>query len=221
MKSRFIYIILAILLVIIASPFVRHTGYLGHILTTLLAILIPIAVLYTLTADKKRTIIIILLAAPFVILDGLSMFLANRVLMVAAFGFAAVLYFYIILQLVKTLLAYRIITADLIYCAISTYLLIGVMWSGIYVVIEGISPGSFSGMSEISDLLYFSFVTLTTVGFGDILPQSVIAKRLAVLEAAMGSIYLAVIIAMLVGRYMTMEESLEIENKINLKEDAS
>jgi hypothetical protein len=42
------------------------------------------------------------------------------------------------------------------------------MWAGVYTVLEGISPGSFSGTSEKKDLLYFSFVTLTTVGLGDI-----------------------------------------------------
>jgi voltage-gated potassium channel Kch len=54
-------------------------------------------------------------------------------------------------------------------------------------------------------LLYFSFVTLTTVGYGDVLPLSVLGKRLAIVEAAMGSIYMAVIVAMIVGRYMSMQ----------------
>lgn len=80
------------------------------------------------------------------------------------------------------------------------------MWAEIYMILEGLFPGSFSGISETTDLVYFSFVTLTTVGFGDITPQTILAKRLAVFEAAMGGIYLAVIIAMLVGRYMSMEE---------------
>jgi voltage-gated potassium channel Kch len=91
------------------------------------------------------------------------------------------------------------------------------MWAGIYIILEGISPGSFSGVSETADLLYFSFVTLTTVGFGDITPQSILSKRLAVLEAAMGGIYLAVIIAMIVGRYMSMEERHDSESEIDHK----
>jgi hypothetical protein len=68
-------------------------------------------------------------------------------------------------------------------------------WAGVYSIVEGISPGSFSGISESGDLLYFSFVTLTTVGYGDVL----------IVEAAMGSIYMAVIVAMIVGRYMSMQ----------------
>ena len=206
MKSRFIYIILAIVLVILVTPFIRHTGITGHLFTTLIAAMIPLTSFYALTADRNRAIIILFIAAPFVILDGMSMFFTNRYLMIAAISFGTILYFYIIVLLVINLLSYRVVTADLIYCAISTYFLIGVMWAGIYIVLEGIFPGSFSGISETADLLYFSFVTLTTVGFGDITPQSILGKRLAIFEAAMGGIYLAVIIAMIVGRYMSMEE---------------
>jgi hypothetical protein len=193
------------MLVILISPYVRHIGKAGHIFTTLLAAMIPLTSFYALTADRNRAIIILFLAAPFVILDGMSMFFAHRYLLVAAISFGIILYFYIVVLLVKKLLSYQVVTADLIYCAISTYFLIGVMWSGIYMVLEGICPGSFSGISEAGDLLYFSFVTLTTVGFGDISPQTIISKRLVIFEAATGCIYLAVIIAMIVGRYMSME----------------
>jgi len=206
MKSRFIYIILSIMLVILISPYIRHIGKAGHIFTTLLAAMIPLTSFYALTADRNRAIIILFLAAPFVILDGMSMFFAHRYLLIAAISFGIILYFYIVALLVNNLLSYRVVTADLIYCAISTYFLIGVMWSGIYMVLEGIYPGSFSGISEAGDLLYFSFVTLTTVGFGDITPQTIISKRLVIFEAATGCIYLAVIIAMIVGRYMSMDE---------------
>jgi hypothetical protein len=145
------------------------------------------------------------------------MFFTNRYLMIASISFGAILYFYIIVLMVINLLSYRAVTADLIYCAISTYFLIGVMWGGIYIVLEGIIPGSFSGISETGDLLYFSFVTLTTVGFGDIAPQSILSKRFAVFEAAMGGIYLAVIIAMIVGRYMKMQAEQDSESELNSK----
>jgi hypothetical protein len=205
------------MLVILITPFIRYTGITGHLITTLLAALIPLSSFYALTADRNRAIIILFIAAPFVILDGMSMFFTNRYLMIAAISFGTILYIYIIVLLVINLLSYRVVTADLIYCAISTYFLIGVMWAGIYIVLEGISPGSFSGISETADLLYFSFVTLTTVGFGDITPQSILGKRLAVFEAAMGGIYLAVIIAMIVGRYMTMQAEQDSESELNSK----
>lgn len=217
MKSRFIYVILAIILVILVNPFIRHTGKIGYFFATILITMIPLASYHALTEERNRSIIILLIAAPFVILDGINMFFINRYLMVVAYSFGTILYFYIAVLLVRNLLSQRVITANLIYCAISIYLLIGIMWADFYVVLEGISPGSFSGTSETADLLYFSFVTLTTVGFGDMAPLSILAKRLAIFEAAMGGIYMAIIIAMIVGRYMTLQAEQDSENETTLK----
>ncbi|MDX1707264.1 MAG: potassium channel family protein [Desulfobacterales bacterium] len=209
MKSRFIYIIFAIMLVLLVNPFIRPLGLTGHLLSTVFIAMIPLASAYALTKDKKKAIVVLIIAAPFVMLDGLNVFFENRFLMVVALSFGTILYFYIVVSLVIKLLSIRIITADLIFCAISIYLLIGIMWGGIYSVLEGIAPGSFS---DTTDLFYFSFVTLTTVGFGDVAPLSVLSRRLAVFEAAMGSIYMAVIIAMIVGRYMSRQEEQNSEN---------
>jgi voltage-gated potassium channel len=90
-------------------------------------------------------------------------------------------------------------------------LLIGFAWAFGYGIIELINPGSFSGLAEIDtdnhvgrimQLRYFSFATLTTLGFGDILPRSPSARTLATLEAVTGQIYLAVLIARLVGLHI-------------------
>ena len=214
MKSRFIYIIFAIILVLLVNPFIRPLGLIGHLFSTLLLSMIPLASAYALTEDRKKAIIVLLIAAPFVILDGLNVFFTNRPLMIVAYSFGTILYFYIVILLVKNLLSIRVITADLIFCAISIYLLIGIMWAGIYIVLDGISPGSFS---ETTDLLYFSFVTLTTVGFGDVAPLSVLSRRLAVFEAAMGNVYMAVIIAMIVGRYMQMQVEQDSKSETSSK----
>ena len=205
MKNRFIYIIFAIILVLLVNPFLRPLGLFGHLFSTLLVAMIPLSSAFAVTENRGKSIIILLLAAPFVILDGLDFFLTSHLLMIIAFSFATVLYFYIVFLLMNVLLTIRVVTADMIYCAISIYLLIGIGWAGIYTIVESISPGSFSGASASGDLLYFSFVSLTTVGYGDVLPLSVLGKRLAVFEAAMGSIYMAVIVAMIVGRYMSMQ----------------
>ena len=217
MKNRFIYIILAIMVVLLVNPFIRHTGKSGYFIATLLAAMIPLASFYALTEDRGRAIIILFIGAPFVILDGINMFYANRYLMVVAYSFATILYFYIIVLSLKNLLSQRLITANLIYCAISIYLLIGIMWAGVYTVLEGIFPGSFSEIPGAVDLVYFSFVTLTTVGFGDVAPLSILCQRLAVFEAAMGSIYMAIIIAMIVGRYMSLQVEQDSERDTHLK----
>jgi hypothetical protein len=102
------------------------------------------------------------------------------------------------------------VTGDAIFGAICGYLLLGIIWGIIYSALETVSPGSFQTNDEIAATMadprhrrgllnYYSFVTLTTVGYGDILPASPVARTLAWLEAMTGQIYLAVLVAGLVG----------------------
>ena len=203
MKSRFLYIVFAIMLVIIISPFIRHEGKIGALTSTLLLAMIPLASYYAFSGDSKRAMIIIFLSAPFVILDAVNLFYAHRDLPVIMYSFGTILYMYIIVLLLKNLLAQKTVTTDMIYCAISIYLLIGIMWAGVYAILDSVSPGSFSGTPGSVDPIYFSFVTLTTVGYGDVAPLTILAKRFAVFEAAMGSIYMAIIVALIVGRYLS------------------
>jgi VanZ family protein len=92
---------------------------------------------------------------------------------------------------------------DRIFGAIVLYLLIGMVWAFAYAVVDLFLPQSFAGRSDASpdpaDWVYFSFVTLTTVGYGDITPVSRMVRSLSILEALVGQLYPAVIIARLVS----------------------
>ena len=101
------------------------------------------------------------------------------------------------------------INANRIVGAICVYLLLGVIWAMAYTLIDAVSPGSFAGFSPMDDLgwdsewLYFSFVTMTTLGYGDILPVSATARGLAYMQAVVGQFYIAVLVAGLVGAYVS------------------
>ena len=82
MKSRFLYIVLVIMLVILVMPFIRHAGRLGWLTSSLLVAMIPLASYYALSADRKRTIVLILLSLPLVFLDALHLFYARDYLSV-------------------------------------------------------------------------------------------------------------------------------------------
>ena len=96
------------------------------------------------------------------------------------------------------------ITAHRIQGAIAVYLLLGLSWAHTYDLIEYLSPGSFTGAitasSRFSSWRYFSFVTLATLGYGDISPVHPVARSLAVAEAITGQLYLAILIARLVSQ---------------------
>lgn len=94
---------------------------------------------------------------------------------------------------------------NIIVGSVALYLLIGLIWSIFYTVLLEFSPGAFNGIDPgmwydyYPVMTYFSFVTLTTLGFGDISPATPVAQVLVILEAITGMFYLAVIVASLIG----------------------
>ena len=95
------------------------------------------------------------------------------------------------------------ITFHRILGAIAAYLLLGVLWAYAYALVAHLRPGAFSGPVRPEDgpraFFYFSFLTLTTVGYGDVLPVHPVARSLAMLEAVTGPLYLAILVARLVS----------------------
>lgn len=97
--------------------------------------------------------------------------------------------------------------------AICVYLLLGVIWALFYTLTDLVQPDSFAGFAPGDDLgwasewLYFSFVTMTTLGYGDILPVSATARGLAYLQAMVGQFYIAILVAGLVSAYIGNRQS--------------
>jgi len=101
------------------------------------------------------------------------------------------------------------VNINLVYGAISVYLLIGLAFALFYAGLEELDPGSFSGLNlapgpheVFLQAMYFSFVTLATLGYGDILPVSDLSRPLAYTEAIIGQLYLTVLVARLVGMHL-------------------
>jgi Ion channel len=100
----------------------------------------------------------------------------------------------------------RSVTDAHLYTAVSIYLLLGLQWFALYSAIDVFWPGSIqhSGAAEAyrrSELLYFSLVTLSTVGYGDVVPLNGEVRMLAALEAVTGVLYVAITVALLVSAY--------------------
>ncbi len=104
------------------------------------------------------------------------------------------------------------VTRDLISGAICIYLLAGLMWADAYSLCEIYSKGSFFGIdpeqtvfSVRGALTYFSYVTMLTVGYGDVLPVSLMARSLSILQGLFGQMYLAVFIAGTIGMFLSQK----------------
>jgi voltage-gated potassium channel len=103
------------------------------------------------------------------------------------------------------------ISGNQLYGSVCVYLLLGLVWSVLYLLLIEFQPGSFYGVPEGTSILnftgmtYFSFVTLTTLGFGEILPVTPLARFLVYMEAVAGILYIAIFVSSLIGLRITHE----------------
>lgn len=97
------------------------------------------------------------------------------------------------------------VDAERLSTAAAVYLLLGTVWVNAYRLVEIVEPGSFAvptgGAPTVADLRYLSFVTLTTLGYGDVTPASGFARVLAILEAVTGTFFIAFLVSRLVSLY--------------------
>ena len=105
----------------------------------------------------------------------------------------------------------RQVTMDTVRGGICVYLLLGYFWAVLYGMVETFDPDAFSTSllvdNSATKMIYYSFVTLTTLGFGDIVPVSRMASTLTILEALLGQLYPTIFIALLVGSYLSNQQS--------------
>ncbi len=115
------------------------------------------------------------------------------------------------LLILRDILFCQRITADTIRGGICVYFLIGFVWALFYGIVVSFDPQAFSQPliedESYSKVIYFSFVTLTTLGYGDIIPVSPLAKMVTNLEAIIGQMYPAILIAILVGGYISQRDN--------------
>jgi hypothetical protein len=105
-------------------------------------------------------------------------------------------------QTVQFIIRSKTVTREVVYAAMLIYFLLAQLWAMVYTFLDRIDPASFNLPGGQGDFLlfeYYSFVTLTTLGYGDITPLTKVAKAFSVLEAVVGQLYLVVVVAWFVG----------------------
>jgi len=129
----------------------------------------------------------------------------SRTLSGIRWGFLAAFFALTAAGLFSYLRSSRSIEQAQLYTAVNIYLLLGLLWAALYLALDAFSPGSIqigkNPADRQTELLYFSLITLSTVGYGDIVPLSGEARILAALEGVTGVLYMAITVALLVGRF--------------------
>ena len=209
-RTNFIYLLAALLAFLILSPLAQilFPQNASIIVNFTFTITIVIGV-WSLIDDRKWFLFGLGLAAFSLLLALLEFFYSSEFIYIASI---LVLLFFLVNSLVlaiKHILFGPKIDMNKIVGSITIYLLTGIIWALLYGLIEVLIEGSFSGNllnlggSRFWDLIYFSFVTLTTLGYGDILPMNTYARTLAYIEAIVGQFYIAILVASLVGAHLS------------------
>ena len=206
-QRRYTILFYSLLLTIAASPLVASVGLGTHLIDWFLAVNLLAAVIPVGGRNERLLLLFIVIVA---LILRLATGWLNQATLVAA---SRVIWAVVALIAAGGALSFafraRSIDREHVYAALSAYLLAGVFFGSFYWVLEEIQPGSFtvSGDFSPSSAIYFSFVTLATLGYGDIVPRSDVARGLAILEGVGGQLFLAVLIARLVSVYARGKEA--------------
>jgi hypothetical protein len=203
-----VQLLVALAALLIAAPFVEELEG-GHLILSVLFSLVLIAAVFAVANRKRSLAIALVIAIPAIIARWINQLRPDLIHPAVFLICALALLAFVIGHLLHFVLRAPVVNVDVLCASIAAYLMLGLMWTVAYWLVDQLTPGgafSFNtnrGAQSMNGFtgFYFSFITLSTVGYGDITPVSQAARWLAAMEAMTGLLYVAVLIARLVSLY--------------------
>lgn len=216
LKHRLLIFLITLLSILLIFPFVHQYFPVYLAVMELLFSIILIAGIFIVSANREILTVAILLGMLAFTVIWFNLLINSKPILLFGLSIEIVFFALTTSVIISHVLSYKRVTADKIYGAICGYLLIGIMWALLYTLLESAFPGSFRiehGLETLprggssyayyfGNFIYYSFVTLTTLGYGDITPISNPSRVISSLEAVVGQLYVAVLIARLVGLHI-------------------
>ena len=205
-ENRYYNLFFSIVLLILVPPFLYEVKFLSFFIYLLISFVIIncLIILFGHYRHWFRGIIVGLIVLMFiwtdvlVISDNLFLNLTSNVTMALIFGFTFA-------RVVREIFGLMKITGQVVIGAIGAYLLLGLMGAFLFHIIEILYPNSYSLASDYSGFyaeIYFSFITISTLGYGDISPITPQGQAAAIFVSIAGQLYLTILMAMLVGKFL-------------------
>jgi len=206
-EGRFLYLLVFILMLIAIQPIDEIIGS-YRLLLDLITTAILVSAIYVISQKRVHGVTGALLASPLLVSLWFSHFFKSTWLQMLGVVGGIAFFVFVIFIILRFIFSRDEISKDLIAGAAVVYLLMALTWTYPYRFIEIIHPESFAisqsqSLGDQSPFLYYSFVTLTTLGYGDIFPVTTAAKSCAILEAVIGQLYLVITVAWLVGVHIS------------------
>jgi hypothetical protein len=191
-------------------PFVLPHG-LAVLATPILFTVVMLSSLSAVAGEPRQLQIGTVLAVPACALIIVTSAVTLPRLTIVAETLALLFLSYVAVLILGFVLRARQVDLGIILGSVCVYLLVALMWANAYHIIERVAPGSFAfpsggvGGGVERALTYFSFVTITTLGYGDVQPVTSLARMVSVFEAVIGQLYLVILVARLVGLHTALE----------------
>ena len=206
----FVGMLLTIIAIFLILPFTDN--FYAHLLLQGCFGILILSTIYTLSSEKIILFVGIGLFIPFLAFEILSISYNSMIFLMGSFLCFSVFILLTEVILVRKVVRTPVINTNMIFGAIMIYFFSGLIWANAYFIIDIAHPESFKGIFNIDaqlpslsdsyeihhEMLYYSFMVLTDMGLGDIIPSYHLTKSLTVLEAAFGQLFLAIVIAKLV-----------------------
>ncbi len=199
-------LLIALTLLFIATPFVEGLRG-GPVIEAILMTVVLVSAVLAVGGRRRMLLVTGLFALPAVLSKWAHHIRPELISPAAFFASGLIFLSLIIVSLLRFVLRAPRVNTEVLCASISAYLLLGLAWSFAYRLVAFSTPGAFTFNRVREQMMdgymstYFSFVTLSTVGYGDIAPVSPVARMLAVMESMTGTLYVAVLIARLVALY--------------------
>jgi voltage-gated potassium channel len=167
---------------------------------------------YAVSDKAAQWITALCLLIPAAVLNAMYVFRPEHRIAIPALACTILFLGFTIVSLLRAVIRSEQITHDTIYGSLNVYLLMALAWGSAYLLLETIQPGALSidairhpnHRIDWYDCIFYSFVTLTTIGYGDIVPVTDKARSLSILEAVCGVPYVAILVSRLVGLYCSV-----------------
>jgi len=205
-KNNFVYLFFSLIIFLFsAAVVVEFPGSIGEDIFSIVTMLMLIVSLKSLKTERTWKWAVYALIVFFVLLTALGKFFSHQFYVYLILVTLLIFFIGSFASAAKQVLFVGDIDGNKIIGSLSLYLLLGLIWTMIYLLLLAMDPSAFSGVEAanwqqgFSRIAYYSFVTLTTLGYGDILPTNHVAEFFVYMEAIIGVFYMAIIVSSLIS----------------------